>query len=121
VNVHHIALEVRDCARAAAFYADVLGLRELKRHLDDSGGLRAVWLAAGSTVIMVERALRGHARPGGTGHLLCFAADDLARWERRLADAGVAVEDRTAYTLYVSDPDGHRVGLSTYVFDRSER
>jgi hypothetical protein len=28
--------------------------------------------------------------------------------------AGVAVRDRTANTLYVQDPDGHRVGLSVF-------
>ena len=33
-------------------------------------------------------------------------------WEARLAAAGVAVVARTAYTLYVADPEGNRVGLS---------
>ena len=32
----------------------------------------------------------------------------------RLREAGVAIEDRTAFTLYVRDPDGRRVGLSSY-------
>jgi hypothetical protein len=26
----------------------------------------------------------------------------------------VPIEDRTAYTLYVRDPDGRRIGLSSY-------
>jgi len=34
-----------------------------------------------------------------------------------LQAAGVRIEDRTAYTLYLRDPDGHRVGLSVYRFD----
>jgi hypothetical protein len=40
--------------------------------------------------------------------------DDLASWEARLAGAGLAVTDRTPHTLYVSDPDGHRVGLTVF-------
>jgi glyoxylase I family protein len=35
-----------------------------------------------------------------------------ADWEARLAAAGVAVVHRTAYTIYVADPEGNRVGLS---------
>ena len=63
---------------------------------------------------MLERSLRGSGTDQGTGHLLAFAVDDLGEWERRLDAAGLAIEDRTAHTLYVRDPDGHRVGLSTY-------
>jgi glyoxylase I family protein len=113
VRIHHVALLVSDCDRSARFYAQVLGLRETRRQ-EDAGGLRSVWLAAGDAVIMIERALRGPAGAKGSGHLLCFAVDDLASWEARLREHGVAVEDRTASTLYVSDPDGHRVGLSVY-------
>jgi glyoxylase I family protein len=115
VNVHHIALLVADCERAARFYTDVLGLAETRRQVDD-GGLRSVWLAAGDVVIMLERAMRGRPGASGSGHLLCFGVDDLASWESRLRDHGVAVEDRTPSTLYLSDPDGHRVGLSVFEF-----
>ena len=46
--------------------------------------------------------------------MLAFAVDDLEKWQSRLAEAGVPLLDRTPATLYVSDPDGHRVGLSVY-------
>jgi catechol 2,3-dioxygenase-like lactoylglutathione lyase family enzyme len=65
---------------------------------------------------MIETGLRGRPGAAGSGHLLAFAVDDLAEWERRLTAAGVPIDDRTASTLYVADPDGHRVGLSVYVF-----
>jgi catechol 2,3-dioxygenase-like lactoylglutathione lyase family enzyme len=115
VRIHHLALRVRDLERAAAFYAG-LGLAEVRR-LEGEHGLRAVWLAAGSTVLMLERELRGGPDGEGSGHLLAFAVDDLGAWEARLAAAGVAVVDRTESTLYVRDPDGHRVGLSVFAFD----
>jgi catechol 2,3-dioxygenase-like lactoylglutathione lyase family enzyme len=113
VRIHHVALRVADCERSAAFYSRLLGLTE-RRRLHDGGALRAIWLEAEGALLMLERALRGTGSSEGSGHLLAFAVDDLARWERRLAEEGVAVEDRTAHTLYVRDPDGHRVGLSTY-------
>jgi glyoxylase I family protein len=115
VKIHHVALLVSDCERSARFYTDVLGLRETRRQ-PDGEGLRSVWLAAGDAVIMVERAMRGRPGAAGSAHLLCFGVDDLAAWERRLGEHGIAVEDRTPNTLYFSDPDGHRVGVSVFAF-----
>ena len=53
-----------------------------------------------------------------TRELLAFAADgeDKERWRARLEAAGVAVEAETAHTLYFRDPDGRRVGVSSYRF-----
>ena len=66
---------------------------------------------------MLEHALKGKGTDAGSGHVLVFAVNDLSAWEARLQEAGIAIDDRTAYTLYVRDPDGHRVGLSVYRFD----
>lgn len=116
MRIHHVALQVADCERSVAFYAGVLGLPERARKKDEEGRLRAIWVTAGEVVIMLERALRGRSTRVGSGHLLCFAVDDLGEWERKLRAAGLTVDDRTASTLYVADPDGHRVGLSVYRF-----
>ena len=113
MRIHHVALRVDDCERAAAFYSRVLGLSE-RRRLFEGGVLRAIWLEADGALLMLERALRGSGPEAGSAHLLAFAIEDLGEWERRLAAASVAVEDRTASTLYVRDPDGHRVGLTVY-------
>ena len=117
--IHHVALRVADVERARAFYSGLLGLAELRRFEDEEGGLRSVWLAAGPVVVMLERQLKGAGPESGSGHVLALAVDALPEWEQRLRTAGVAVEDRTAYTLYLRDPDGHRVGLSVYRFDVS--
>ena len=115
-RLHHIALRVADCERASAFYSGVLGLPEVRRIADAGSGLRAVWLAAGDTVIMLEKALRGTGLEEGSGHVLAFGVADLRTCEERLDAAGVPVDDRTAETLFVRDPDGHRVGLSVHRF-----
>ena len=114
-RLHHLALRVADCDRALAFYSGVLGLPEVRR-LEKDGVVHAVWLAAGETVIMLERALRGAGPDAGSGHVLAFAADDLETWQERLSAAGIPVDDRTAQTLFIRDPDGHRVGLSVFEF-----
>jgi catechol 2,3-dioxygenase-like lactoylglutathione lyase family enzyme len=113
MRIHHLAVRVTDCGRSAAFYSGVLGLQEMRRFVD-GGAIRAIWVQAGDTVLMLEETLRGTGPDSGSGHLVAFAVDDLAGWERRLAGAGVAVADRTPHTLYVSDPDGHRVGLTIF-------
>lgn len=113
MRAHHLALRVADLERSRAFYVDLLGL-PLVRRLEDEGGLRSLWLGAGDLVLMLERRLQGAGPDDGSGHLLAFAVEDLAAWEARLLAAGVRVDDRTAATLYVRDPDGHRVGLSVY-------
>ncbi|HET9315478.1 MAG TPA: VOC family protein [Vicinamibacteria bacterium] len=113
LRIHHLALRVSDCERAAGFYLGVLGLPELRR-FDDAGRLRSIWLRAGEAVIMLEHGLRGLGPDAGSGHVLALAVDSLEEWESRLGAAGVPIDDRTAHTLFVRDPDGHRVGLTVF-------
>ena len=114
-RLHHLALRVSDCERSLAFYSGLLGLAEVRR-IEEGGALRAVWVAAGGVVIMLERSLRGAGPPTGSGHVLAFEASDLASWEERLAASAVPIDDRTAETLFIRDPDGHRIGLSAHRF-----
>jgi glyoxylase I family protein len=83
---------------------------------------RSVWLDVGDGAFLALERVTGGAtaaedaaraeRPGL--HLVALRIERAAReaWVRRLAAAGVAVEARTAFTLYVRDPEGNRVGLS---------
>ena len=133
-GLHHLALRVKDPERSARFYGGLLGLPELRRHLGEDGTPRAVWLALGDAVLMLERSLLPPGPAAGSAHVLVLAAapddgadgadgadgddvkDGLDPWARRLAAAGVAISERTAFTLYFQDPDGHRLGVSTFRF-----
>ena len=116
MRIHHLALRVADVERSLSFYSGVLGLGQIRRQGNEQG-IRAVWLKAGETILMLERRLAGAGTDAGSGHLLAFAVDDLAGWRDRLATAGIPIEGRTEHTLYVLDPDGHRVGLSDFESD----
>jgi catechol 2,3-dioxygenase-like lactoylglutathione lyase family enzyme len=111
MRIHHLALRVADLEASRKFYCGLLELPEMRR---DSS--RSIWIRAGDAVLMLERRLRGTGPDAGSGHVLALAAEDLAYWEERLTAAGIPIDDRTPHTLFVRDPDGHRVALSVYRF-----
>jgi glyoxylase I family protein len=123
-GVHHVAIAVRDLPALEAFYTEVLGLPVLQRWplAGDEKRDRSVWLDLGNGAFLalergagVQLAHEGAAPDRLHGYLLIALRITRAarpEWEARLAAAGVAVVDRTAYTLYVVDPEGNRVGLS---------
>ncbi len=106
-----------DLERAVDFYSGVLGLPLVRRQPGADGADRAVWLRAGDAVLMLERELHGVDPVEGSAHLLALAVEDLGAWEARLGQLGLALDGRSEHTLYLRDPDGHRVGLSAYRFD----
>jgi catechol 2,3-dioxygenase-like lactoylglutathione lyase family enzyme len=117
-RIHHLALRVSDPERSLSFYGGVLGLEEVRR-FDVDDRVRSIWVAVGDAVLMLEREIKSGgpaSAQSGSGHVLVLAVSDLATWESRLGAAGVPIADRTAATLYVVDPDGHRVGLSVFDF-----
>ena len=122
-GLHHLALQVTDLPSAERFYCGLLGLKVLKRWPwpDGSPGERSLWIAlgAGGSFLALEACdgerepQRFHdARPGL--HLVTLAIDakDRRRWAERLSAAGFPVVHESAFTLYVHDPEGNRVGLS---------
>jgi glyoxylase I family protein len=137
-GIHHFAIKVRNLAASERFYCGVLGLTVIKRWPAATGhGERSVWLDTGDpaqTFLALEvvadvnddgnddsheNAI--HDVPAGTmvpesaGHHLValrILPDQRATYETRLTAAGVAISHRTAYTIYFTDPEGNRLGLS---------
>ncbi len=124
-GVHHLAIQVRDLAAAERFYCGVLGLPVVRRWPARDGGERSLWVEAGPGTFLALEVIGGPQpiaaddptrgeRPGH--HLLALTIPRQARasWEARLAAAGTPVTHRTGFTLYFTDPEGNRLGLSHY-------
>ncbi|WP_335976464.1 MULTISPECIES: VOC family protein [Streptomycetaceae] len=121
-RLDHLVLTVRDIDAAVAFYTGVLGMTEVTFR----GGRKA--LVFGQSKINLHRA--GHefepkaARPTpGSADLCLIVAEPPAQVVAELAAHGVAVEEgpveRTGAagpitSVYVRDPDGNLVELSSY-------
>ena len=120
-TLHHVALGSRDVGALATFYCALLQTPEQRRHLDEAGALRSVWLDLSGVLLMIERAEASaeRSRVEGVGlgaFLLAFRADSAGRraFEVRAASLGAAVESRSAYTSYLRDPEGNRIAVSEY-------
>jgi catechol 2,3-dioxygenase-like lactoylglutathione lyase family enzyme len=117
--LHHLALGTRKVAELAAFYRDVLELRELTRHLNPDGSLRSVWLDLDGALLMIEQSDEPPRQVVGIGaglFLIALRASraEQARYEAKLAQHGLPVESRSDWTIYARDPDGNRIALSAY-------
>lgn len=125
-GVIETALYVDDLGRAITFYRDILGLAALNQDARfaafDVGGRSVLLLfKRGATLETVH--LPGGTIPPHDGHgplHIAFAVttDELAVWETRLAEQGVAIEARTAWprgghSIYFRDPDNHLLELVT--------
>jgi catechol 2,3-dioxygenase-like lactoylglutathione lyase family enzyme len=128
---HHLAIQVRDLARAERFYVEVLGLAVLRRWpwseeeaRQGKSGERSLWLslggADGAPAFLALEACDGEPAPSPFHdaraglHLFALRIPAAARaaWEARLAAHGVELVHRSRFTLYLRDPEGNRIGLS---------
>jgi catechol 2,3-dioxygenase-like lactoylglutathione lyase family enzyme len=101
VQLHHLAIAVRDLDVSEKFYSGVLGLAVISRQPGKS-----VWLELEGAILMLEKGAGGR----GT-HVLALRIPraDRAAWTQKLT-----IVKTTAYTIYAHDPDGNLVGLSHY-------
>jgi catechol 2,3-dioxygenase-like lactoylglutathione lyase family enzyme len=115
LRIHHIAMRTADLERLERFYVDVLGFAVVRRR--QGARPESVWLDAGEAVLMLE--LAGDGEPAvmpGTMELVAFGVDeeDKEAWRTRIEGGGGRIEAETAHTIYFRDPDGRRIGASTY-------
>jgi glyoxylase I family protein len=115
VLLHHLAFRTENIPALRAFYQGLLGL-----HLTRVTETGSVWLRSGPVILMLEK--RGAHEPtvcAGSMDMIAFQIDAHMQpaLRKRLIDAGHCVEAETSFTFYVRDPDGRRIGISSYVFE----
>lgn len=113
-SLHHLALRTRDVAGLAEFYSHLLGLDVVRESLP-----RSTWLGLGDdAVLMIEAREDGEPAPSpGTMELFALRVDagERAAVRQRAIEAG-CFDGETAFTVYLRDPEGRRVAVSTYDF-----
>lgn len=118
-SLHHLALRTADVAALAGFYSRMLGLDVVR-----ASPPRSIWLGlGGDAVLMIEMREPGEPAPSpGTMELFALRVDAGGRAvvRQRALDAG-CYDGETAFTVYLRDPEGRRVAVSTYDFATDER
>jgi glyoxalase family protein len=120
-GLHHITMITGDAQSNVAFYADVLGLRLVKKtvNFDDPSAYHLYFGdetgAPGSILTWFEFAGAAPGRAGGgmihTLQLGVPSEASLDFWEQRLAAKGANPTRTGARSLKVSDPDGLQLEL----------
>jgi catechol-2,3-dioxygenase len=119
-RLDHVSLNVSDRPASIAWYRDVLGLEQRNEpHQDDwpvfmgeFGSCIALFQAA------VESSERGKESTGLRHVAFMVGRDDLEQAQEHLVAHGVEFrsEDHgNALSVYLTDPDGNVVELTTYV------
>jgi len=113
----HTMVRVSDLAQSLAFYCDALGLRELRRHDNESGRYTLVFLAApGDDDAQVELTSNWDPEAYGIGRAfghLAYAVEDIYATCQRLMDHGVTINrpPRDGRMAFVRSPDSISVEL----------
>lgn len=118
-HIDHVAIAVRDPMASADWYRDVLGL---ERRWADVWEGPPLMMCSGETCVALFPT-EGDAPPPGPGAAtmrhLAFAVDraNFERAQTFLEELGIAWEfadHDVSHSVYFSDPDGHRIELTTY-------
>ena len=136
LQIDHVELFVPNRHEAARWYQHVLGLEILSEYQHwaaDPRGPLMISSDGGSTKLALFEGQAQVQAPGPASgfHLVAFRVDGdgFIRFLQRLEDlqlkdhrgrfvtADSAVDHETAYSVYFSDPYGHRLEMTTYDHD----
>ena len=114
MKIHHLALRTHQFAYVLSFYQRVFRLEIVR---ENPG--RSYWLELepGESVLMIEQASANEAPYTPTSfEFLAFSMspDERFAFREHLRREDVVLEDETEHTLYFRDPDGRRIGVSSY-------
>jgi catechol 2,3-dioxygenase-like lactoylglutathione lyase family enzyme len=116
-HLDHVAIGVSDIQRSTDWYQDILGLERRYPQWDEP-----VMLCAGETCVALFSAGRNPSPPPGDNALamrhFAFLVDragfETAQAQFRAAGMPVQFADHgPVHSIYISDPDGHRIELTT--------
>jgi lactoylglutathione lyase len=115
----HTRYRVNDLEKTMAFYKDVLGLRETRRHTSGRGS-QLVFLKAPESAEEIEICKFDQSGPVVVGHdltHLAFEVDDLDKFARESAAKGYPLSDGPHQTeggskiAFIDAPEGYEIEL----------
>ncbi len=137
-QIDHVELFVPDQHQAADWYRRVLGLDvvpEYEHWAEDPRGPLMISTDRGRTKLALFQGAPQGSRETAGFHLVAFrvGAVAFAEFLRRLPNldltdhrgrhvtADLVVDHEKAYSIYFSDPFGHRLELTTYAYEETKR
>ena len=120
-HIDHVAITVSDLGRSLAWYRDVLGL---ERRFEEEWGDVPTMMCAGETCVALFPSDVPEPQPVDvrtTVSMRHFAfrvdRENFHAAQAQFRDRGIEFESADhgiAQSVYVSDPDGHRIEITTY-------
>jgi catechol 2,3-dioxygenase-like lactoylglutathione lyase family enzyme len=119
-GIDHVALAVRDVARSAAWYVEVLGF---EHRLPGMWGGVPTFVGKGTTALALFPVGTPEPAPRSKGTItmmhLAFRTSRVGfiTAQRELADAGIEFhfqDHGVSQSIYFHDPDGHELEITTY-------
>jgi len=118
MQLHHLAMRSTDVVALATFYRRMFGMAVVRDALP-----RSLWLGlGGDAVLMIEAREAGEpAPPPGSRELVALRVDAATRDQvRQRARDSACYDGETGFTVYLRDPEGRRLAVSTYEFTTAE-
>ena len=126
IRVLETCLHVKNVEQSMRFYAELFGFAQMDSNerycaFDAGGGSVLLLFLEGATqepVVTAGGVIPPHGSSGDLHLAFAIRAEELASWEQRLTQAGIAIESRVqwklgGHSLYFRDPDNHLVELAT--------
>jgi catechol 2,3-dioxygenase-like lactoylglutathione lyase family enzyme len=120
-HIDHVAITVKDLERSRDWYRDVLGL---ERRFEDEWGDVPTMMCVGDTCVALfvsdRRDESSAGAPGASAlHHIAFRVDraNFEAAQQRFRDLGIEfrpADHGIAQSVYIADPDGHRIEITTY-------
>jgi catechol 2,3-dioxygenase len=120
-DIDHVAITVSDLERSRDWYRDVLGLE--RRHEEEWGDVPTMMCAGESCVALFPSdrpdPTRVDVRTTVSMRHVAFRVDraNFQAAQKSFLEIGIDYESADhgiAESVYISDPDGHRIEITTY-------